>query len=130
MSKIESLLKSATATSCVLKRAFCQSAPMMVGSFFSIMMMAIPVVALILDIFALYFSGCWFALRNQTFGTAFWKTFGFVYLLPTVGSLFLCFFLRSSKTQPGGAGICEFQIFASRRRIMSRRIGSGRFCDA
>jgi hypothetical protein len=69
-----------------------QSAPMMVGSFFSIMMMAIPVVALILDIFALYFSGCWFALRNQTFGTAFWKTFGFVYLLPTVGSLFLCFF--------------------------------------
>jgi hypothetical protein len=42
------------------------------------------------DLFALYFSGCWFALRNNSYSAAFWKTFGFVYLLPTVGSVFLC----------------------------------------
>ena len=42
------------------------------------------------DLFALYYSGCWFALRSNNYSTAFWKTFGFVYLLPTVGSVFLC----------------------------------------
>jgi hypothetical protein len=42
------------------------------------------------DLFALYFSGCWFALRNNSYSAAFWKTFGFVYLLPTIGSVFLC----------------------------------------
>ena len=51
----------------------------------------LPILSFFLDIFALYFSGCWFALRNHSFGKAFWKTFGFVYLLPTVGSVFLCF---------------------------------------
>jgi len=42
------------------------------------------------DLFALYYSGCWFALRSNSYSTAFWKTFGFVYLLPTIGSVFLC----------------------------------------
>ena len=42
------------------------------------------------DLFALYYSGCWFALRNSNYSAAFWKTFGFVYLLPTIGSVFLC----------------------------------------
>jgi hypothetical protein len=42
------------------------------------------------DLFALYFSGCWFALRNSSYSAAFWKTFGFVYLLPTIGSVALC----------------------------------------
>jgi len=42
------------------------------------------------DLFALYFSGCWFALRGSSYSTAFWRTFGFVYLLPTVASVFLC----------------------------------------
>ena len=42
------------------------------------------------DLFALYYSGCWFALRSNSYSAAFWKTFGFVYLLPTVGSVFLC----------------------------------------
>ena len=51
----------------------------------------LPLLSFFLDIFALYFSGCWFALRNHSFGKAFWKTFGFVYLLPTAGSVFLCF---------------------------------------
>ena len=51
----------------------------------------LPLLSFFLDIFALYFSGCWFSLRNHSFGKAFWKTFGFVYLLPTVGSVFLCF---------------------------------------
>ena len=64
--------------------------PAMVGGILSMMLVVFPLVGVILDIFALYFSGCWFALRNQSFGSAFWKTFGFVYLLPTVGSLFLC----------------------------------------
>jgi len=62
----------------------------MIGGIFLIIMIVVPLLGVILDIFALYFTGCWFALRNQSFGTAFWKTFGFVYLLPTVGSLFLC----------------------------------------
>ncbi len=42
------------------------------------------------DLFALYYSGCWFALRSNSYSAAFWKTFGFVYLLPTIGSVFLC----------------------------------------
>jgi hypothetical protein len=42
------------------------------------------------DLFALYYSGCWFALRSNNYSAAFWKTFGFVYLLPTIGSVFLC----------------------------------------
>ena len=42
------------------------------------------------DLFALYYSGCWFALRSNNYSTAFWKTFGFVYLLPTIGSVILC----------------------------------------
>ena len=42
------------------------------------------------DLFALYYSGCWFALRSGSYSAAFWKTFGFVYLLPTVASVFLC----------------------------------------
>ena len=56
-----------------------------------LMAFGLPVLSFFLDIFALYFSGCWFALRNSSFGKAFWKTFGFVYLLPTIGSIFLCF---------------------------------------
>ena len=42
------------------------------------------------DLFALYYSGCWFALRGNSYSAAFWRTFGFVYLLPTIGSVFLC----------------------------------------
>ena len=42
------------------------------------------------DLFALYYSGCWFALRSNSYSAAFWKTFGFVYLLPTIGSVLLC----------------------------------------
>jgi len=42
------------------------------------------------DLFALYYSGCWFALRSNNYSAAFWKTFGFVYLLPTIGAVFLC----------------------------------------
>tara|TARA_B100001250_G_C19802680_1_gene791810 strand:- start:2040 stop:2948 length:909 start_codon:yes stop_codon:yes gene_type:complete len=60
-------------------------------TFLGLMVVGLPVLSFFLDIFALYFSGCWFALRNHSFGKAFWKTFGFVYLLPTVGSIFLCF---------------------------------------
>ena len=41
-------------------------------------------------LFALYYSGCWFALRGNSYSAAFWRTFGFVYLLPTIGSVFLC----------------------------------------
>jgi len=42
------------------------------------------------DLFALYYSGCWFALRSSSYSAAFWKTFGFVYLLPTIGSVLFC----------------------------------------
>ena len=42
------------------------------------------------DLFALYYSGCWFALRSSNYSAAFWKTFGFVYLLPTIGSVLFC----------------------------------------
>ena len=42
------------------------------------------------DLFALYYSGCWFALRSNSYSAAFWKTFGFVYLLPTIGSVLFC----------------------------------------
>jgi hypothetical protein len=42
------------------------------------------------DLFALYHSGCWFALRSNSYSAAFWKTFGFVYLLPTIGSVLFC----------------------------------------
>ena len=42
------------------------------------------------DLFALYYSGCWFALRSSNYSAAFWKTFGFVYLLPTIGSVSFC----------------------------------------
>ncbi len=48
------------------------------------------VVVLFGDLFALYYSGCWFALRGNSYSAAFWRTFGFVYLLPTIGSVFLC----------------------------------------
>ena len=59
---------------------------------FSIMgMMGLLFVAVFFgDLFALYYSGCWFALRSNNYSAAFWKTFGFVYLLPTIGSVFLC----------------------------------------
>ena len=60
-------------------------------TFIGVMIVGLPLLSFFLDIFALYFSGCWFALRNHSFGQAFWKTFGFVYLLPTIGSIFVCF---------------------------------------
>ena len=60
-------------------------------TFIGVLIVGLPLLSFFLDIFALYFSGCWFALRNHSFGQAFWKTFGFVYLLPTIGSIFVCF---------------------------------------
>ena len=60
-------------------------------TFIGLMFAGLPLLSFFLDIFALYFSGCWFALRNHSFGKAYWKTFGFVYLLPTIGSIFVCF---------------------------------------
>jgi hypothetical protein len=54
------------------------------------MMGILSVVVFFGDLFALYYSGCWFALRSNNYSAAFWKTFGFVYLLPTIGSVFLC----------------------------------------
>jgi len=42
------------------------------------------------DLFALYYAGFWFSVRSTSMAAAFWKTFGFVYLLPNVASLFLC----------------------------------------
>ena len=63
---------------------------MLVGGIFGTIFAAVLVTGFILDVFALYFSGCWFALRGQSFGAAFWRTFGFVYLLPTLGSQLLC----------------------------------------
>ncbi len=53
-------------------------------TFLSFFLFVLPVLGFFLDIFSLYFSGCWFALQNHSFGQAFWKTFGFVYLLPTL----------------------------------------------
>jgi len=64
--------------------------PMLVGGIFGTIFAAVLVTGFIMDVFALYFSGCWFALRGQSFGSAFWRTFGFVYLLPTLGSQLLC----------------------------------------
>ncbi len=54
------------------------------------MMSILSVAVFFGDLFALYYSGCWFALRSNNYSAAFWKTFGFVYLLPTIGSVFLC----------------------------------------
>ena len=64
--------------------------PMLAGGIFGAIFAVVLVTGFIMDVFALYFSGCWFALRGQSFGAAFWRTFGFVYLLPTLGSQLLC----------------------------------------